>query len=126
VTRRLAALIFAALALFAAGFHACLILGAPWGGLTMAGHWPGVLPVEGRLVSVLSAVLLALMAWTVLQRGGVLADRFPNWAIWVVVAYMALGVVANLATPVAAERNLWVPILLLQLACALRLALVRR
>ena len=57
-----AAWIYAALTAVVCTFHLAVILGAPLGHLTMGGRWEGALPVEGRIGSALSMLLLAAMA----------------------------------------------------------------
>ena len=110
------AALYAVLAMGVAGFHLAVILGAPWGRLTMGGRWPGVLPLRARLLSALSAGLILGMA-AVLWRGG------PPAAIWAVVAVSALAVLANAATLSAPERRLWLPVTVVMLAAAFSVAL---
>jgi hypothetical protein len=110
------AVLYAVLALGVAGFHLAVILGAPWGSLTMGGRWPGVLPLRARLLSALSAGLILGMA-AVLWRGG------PPVALSGVVALSALAVLANAATPSAPERRLWLPVTIVMLVAALSVAL---
>ncbi len=117
-----AAWIYAALTAVVCGFHIGIMLGAPWGHLTMGGRWDGVLPVEGRVASALSFGLLGVMAYVVLARAGVIARRLPGWAIWVVVALLAVGVVEHILTPSAAERALWLPQIVVMLVCAVVVA----
>lgn len=110
------AVVFAALAGGVVLFHAAIILGAPWGRLTMGGRWPGVLPPGARVLSTLSALLMVVMA-AVLWRGG------PGWAVWTVVGLSVLAVVANAATPSRAERRLWLPVTVVMALAALSVAL---
>jgi len=119
---RAAAWIFAALTAVVVAFHLSGILGAPVGHLTMGGRWPGVLPLEGRIAAGLSAVLMVSLALVVLGRAGILPVRPSRLAIWLVVGLMGLSVVMHLATPSAAERALWLPQILVMLACALVVA----
>lgn len=107
-------------------FHLALILGAPLGHLTMGGRWAGALPLEGRITSAVSIVILTGLAVVVLARAGVVALRLPDWAIWAVVAYLAVGVALHVATPSAAERALWLPQIAAMLACAVMVARRRR
>lgn len=92
-------------------FHLALIAGAPWGYLTMAGRWPGVLPAAGRAVSALSVLVLGGMGFAVLSMAGVTGWVPPKSASFAVLAYMALAIVAHVATPSAAERRLWLPVI---------------
>ena len=93
-------------------FHAAVILGAPWGHLTMGGRWDGALPLPARGLSVVSAALILLMASVVAARVGLLAWRFPAWSMYVVMAVMVLSLAMHVATPSAAERQLWLPVIL--------------
>ena len=112
LTRR-AAQLFALLASIVAVFQLALIAGAPWGHLTWGGRYPGVLPPGMRGVAAVSLLLMLAFAWIVLARAGF---RVPfirsrmRGATWGVVAYCALGVVANAATPSRSERALWLPV----------------
>ena len=117
-----AAWIYAALTAVVCVFHLAIILGAPWGHLTMGGRWDGALPWQGRVVSALSMSLLAGLAVVVLARAGVLRLRLPGWAIWVVMAILGVAVVEHLLTPSAAERDLWLPQILVMLVCAVVVA----
>jgi len=42
--------------------------------------------------------------------------------VWVVAAFLAVGLVLNLATPSAAERAIWAPVSFLLLVCSLIVA----
>ena len=117
-----AAWIYAGLTAVVSAFHLSLILGAPLGHLTMGGTWQGALPGEGRVASALAMVLLAAMALVVLARARVLRLAVPTFAIWAVVGMLAIGVVQHVATPSAAERALWLPLILVMLVCALVVA----
>lgn len=100
-------------------FHLAAILGAPVGHLTMGGRWPGVLPLRVRLLSLLSAGILVLMARTVLVRAEVLSGRVPEWSLRAMLAYLALAILAHVATPSSAERKLWLPMILVMTFAAL-------
>lgn len=104
-------------------FHLAVILGAPVGHLTMGGRWRGALPPVGRLAAALSASLLTGLALVVLARAGVIGLDLPGWSIWAVVGVTALSVLAHIATPSAAERALWLPVILVMLASVLVVAL---
>ncbi|HRQ78409.1 MAG TPA: hypothetical protein PLY94_07390 [Gemmatimonadaceae bacterium] len=100
-------------------FQLALVAGAPWGQLTQGGRVSGVLPLAGRLIALVSAILL--VAFIVAIRARARTDRFRRVA-WAVVAYCALGIVANAATPSAAERALWLPIVTLMFGASLHVA----
>lgn len=123
---RLAAIVFAALTALVVAFQLALAMGAPWGAAAMGGAFPGVYPPAMR--AVVQAAILALVAAIVLSRAGVaLATwRGPSrWLVWVVVALLAVGVVLNLITPSGIERLVWVPVVSLLFAAALRVAVAR-
>lgn len=106
-------------------FQLALVGGAPWGELTQGGGAPGVLSLPARAVAAVSAVLLVGMGVIVRARVGLLtapwASRLAR-LVWFVVAYCALGVLANAATPSAAERRLWLPVVVVMLVCSVRVA----
>lgn len=107
------ALVFNGLAAVVVLFQLALALGAPWGELTWGGQFPGTLPAAMRLVCFLSASLLGVFALVVSVRAGLLLPRWQRTArklVWVVVAYAAVGVVANALTPSEWERLLWLPV----------------
>jgi hypothetical protein len=52
------------------------------------------------------------MASVVAARAGLLARQFPAWCIHAVVAFMVLSIAMHVATPSAAERQLWLPVIL--------------
>lgn len=107
-------------------FQLALAAGVSWGHLTWGGRFPGKLPNRMRGVAIFSAVLLAIFAFIVQVRAGVL---LPEWQglsqllIWVVVAYSALGVVANAITPSRWERVIWLPVVLGMLVCSALVAM---
>lgn len=109
-------MLFAVLAAVVVAFHLAMILGAPWGALTMGGRWPGVLPARARVLSAASAVLTLGMA-AVLWREG------PGWALWGVVGLMLVSVVANAATRAEGERRLWLPVSLAMFLAAVSVAI---
>jgi hypothetical protein len=110
-------------------FQIALVLGAPWGDLTWGGKFSGQLPGTMRGAAMFSATLLLCFVVIVETRAGVL---FPAWTpisrilIWMVVAYCALGVVANAITPSYWERIIWLPVVSLMLVCSLIVALNRK
>jgi hypothetical protein len=123
-----AACLFAALVALGVAFHLALIGGLPWGELTMGGRYPGRLPLHMRAVSLVSACLLIAFAVIVATAAGLL---FPDVrtaasrAIWFVVGYCALGVLANSATRSKRERAIWLPVVSLMLAASLNVAMAR-
>jgi hypothetical protein len=109
---KIGAWVFLAGSAMTVAFHTAMMLGAPWGHLTMGGRWAGALPLPARGLSAVSAVLILLMASVVAARAGLLAWRFPAWSTSVVVAFMVLSIAMHVATPSAAERHLWLPVIL--------------
>ena len=119
MTKTKAALTFNLLAVLIIIFQLALALGMPWGELTWGGSFPGVLPPHMRGVCVFSAILLIAFAWVVSVRTGFLfpsQQKTSRKLIWVVVAYSALGVIANIMTPSFWERVVWLPVALVLLA----------
>jgi hypothetical protein len=123
---KVGALLFAAGAGITLAFHLAMILGAPWGHLTMGGRWEGALPLAARGLSAASAALTILMALVVAAKAGLLNWRFPVWAFRAVLVLMALSVVLHLATPSRAERRLWLPVILAMAAGTIAVAWGRR
>jgi hypothetical protein len=120
-----AAWVFAGAAAAVVLFHLAVIGGAPWGHLTMGGRWEGSLPWPARVLSALSAGLVAAMAAVILGRAGLFAWRPGPAAMGLVLAVSALAVVANAATPSAAERALWLPVTIVMLGAAIWVAVAR-
>ena len=91
----------------------------------MGGAFPGQYPPAMRVASIFQAALIALIAGVVLSRAGVALTRWSHasrWLVWIVVAFLAVGLVLNLATPSAAERVIWAPVLFFLLVCSLMVA----
>lgn len=114
----LAAMLFVLPALYTVIFQLAVTFGAPWGHLTLGGRWPGALPPPIRLLSFLQALLAVAMIVAVLDRGGVIALGWPDWAYYATVAMCALSTLANAATPSKPERRLGLPIAALMLVTA--------
>ncbi|MEI6846710.1 MAG: hypothetical protein WCK32_01535 [Chlorobiaceae bacterium] len=117
----IAAKVFACLILFIILFQLGLALGAPWGAFAWGGAYRGTLPTAMRLASAGSIFLLVAFMCIVLIRAGVMAPRWQSVSkkgIWIVVSYLALGVIANTATPSHHERMLWLPVTVLMLMCS--------
>jgi len=120
-----AAHVFTLCTLGVVAFQLALIGGAPWGSLTQGGGSSGALSAPARAVAAVSAVLLVGMILIVRARAGLLATPWASRlarSVWFVVAYCALGVIANAATPSATERRLWLPVVLVMLLTSLRVA----
>ena len=121
----IAALVYLAATLVVVGFQVALALGAPWGAYAMGGRFPGRFPPPMRLLAVVQAVVLGLLALVVLGSAGLISSGLTEWPwlIWVVVAFSAVSVVMNAASPSPGERRLWVPVGLVMLASSLVVAL---
>ena len=115
---RISATLFAVVALF----QIALILGAPWGSLTQGGSHSSSLPATGRVIAVVSAVLVILMVLVVLARVGEgpftsLSSTTLNIAFWITLAYTGLAVLMNLVKWSVPERLLWVPVTVALFSC---------
>jgi hypothetical protein len=98
-----------------AGFEAALALGAPLGNAA----WGGAnahLAMGLRIASAGSMAVWVLAALVVLGRAGYRVSRIPyrvcHTGTWVLVGYLALGTLMNLASPSNWERFLQAPIAL--------------
>lgn len=120
ITHAHSANVFTVLAGLAVAFQLALVAGAPWGALTQGGMVAGVLPPSGRGIALVSAALLVLFIYLVRGRAGS-RTRFRR-AVWVVVAYCAIGMIANAVTRSAAERALWLPVVTAMFVTSLHVA----
>jgi hypothetical protein len=100
----LAAVSAAVLMAAAGAFQLALAAGLALGDATMGGRAAtvdGVLQPRFRAIAVGSAAVLALAAWLVLGRAGLVPGPFGGqalvWAAWVVAGFMALNTVTNLS-----------------------------
>lgn len=94
-------------------FQVALVFGAPWGELTLGGKYRGKLPYIARVIAVISSLILAGCAVIVLARANIafgFMRSSSDWLVWCVVAYMAIAVVMNFATPSSRERKVWLPV----------------
>ncbi|PWF48537.1 hypothetical protein [Massilia glaciei] len=121
-----AAIVFSVLVLFVSLFQLALAVGMPWGRLAFGGRHPGTLPARMRIASVLSGLLLLAFGLIVCARASLVLPEFAQLsaaAVWAVVGYSAIGVVANMATPSKWERIIWTPIAVLMLITSSAVAL---
>lgn len=120
-----AALVFSFFCGIVVLFQLALAAGAPWGGVAMAGKYPGRWPAPMRVAAVVQAGLLLAFGVVVMVRAGLV---FPDWyqtscgLIWGVVAISAVSCVMNLITPVRMERLLWAPVGAVLTICSLMVA----
>jgi len=117
-----AAAAFAILAAFPILGQMALVIGAPWGSITLGGRWPGVLPPRLRLAALAQAAILTALALIALDHGGYLDIGLPPYAIWVTAAVTCISAVLNNITPSRIERRLWGPVTILMALAALTLA----
>lgn len=120
MSRPVFARVFTVVTSIVIAFQLALVAGAPWGRLTQGGRVDGPLPLGARAVALFSAVLLAIFIHMVRARAAS-PPRFAR-AVWGVVAYCAVGIVANAITPSAAERALWLPVVSLMFVASLQVA----
>jgi hypothetical protein len=121
--------ILAALVLgLVAVFQVLLALALPFGHAAWGGAHR-VLPARLRFASALSAIPLALAAWIVLARTGVVAAPLQpatvRIATWVAFCMLALNTVANSASKSRIERGLMTPAAFVCAACLLIAALAK-
>lgn len=117
---------FSVIALIAVAFHLALALGMPWAELSWGGKYHGRLPAPMRVASVASAVVLVVVALVVLIRAGLLLPRWHSLsqkAIWIVVAYCGVAVLAHIFTPSKWERIVWLPVVVILFVTALLVAM---
>jgi hypothetical protein len=121
-----AAIVFAVVVVVAVAFQFALALGAPWGSYAMGGKFPGRFPTSMRVVAVVQAIILVLLAAVVLARAGLALDSWAqasSWLIWVVVAFSGVSLVLNSISSSAGERRTWVPVAVVMLGSSLVVAL---
>ena len=117
-----AAIIFTVLMGALAIFQAALIAGAPLGHFAWGGQ-QRILPPGLRIGSAVAIVLYGLFALTLLMRAGLLAP-WPDmsWimpASWIILAYLALGVVVNAISRSLPERLTMTPLIVVLLVLGL-------
>ena len=121
----IAAILFTALAAFVAAFQLALVVGAPWGEVTLGGRYRGALPARMRIAALFSAILLTGFAVIVLARAELAfvgLRSLSSKLVWAVAAYCLAGSVLNYITPSKRERALWFPVVVAMLVCCLCVA----
>ena len=107
-------------------FQAALTFGAPFGVAALGGANPGQLPTALRLVTGVAAVVWLFAVTVVLARGGHTLVPVPEVVsrvgIWVVVAFLGVGVLMNFASSSPWERFGWGPYTLIMLVLSVVLA----
>jgi hypothetical protein len=107
-----AAIAAATLVVGVAAFQVALALGLPLGQATFGGKArtkDGVLQGVFRVLAVVQAAALLLLAWIFLARAGVVdfplfGAAFLFWATWLILAFLVLNTLANLTAPHPVER----------------------
>ncbi|MDT0274994.1 hypothetical protein [Blastococcus goldschmidtiae] len=108
-----------------AAFQVLLVAGAPLGRYAWGGQHV-VLPVTLRIGSAVSIALYAVFALVVLQAADavdVLPSGQADVGIWVLTAYLGIGVVMNAVSRSRPERLIMTPVALALAAVCLVLAL---
>lgn len=112
--------IYAYLTVATALFQLGLAAGMPWGEMTMAGKFPGVLPPQMRFAAIVQALLLLLFAGSVLAYTGITFSHYRELSgklIWPIFAFSIIACVLNTITPSRKERLLWAPVTYVLLVC---------
>lgn len=108
-------------------FQLALVLGAPMGEYTMGGQNHGRLPIKLRVGAAISMLVNLAIAGHYLAQTGFVQTLLPaqlnQVANWSLVAFTAIGLLMNSISRSKKERQMWVPVLLLSLACAIIVAL---
>lgn len=121
-----AALTFTVFAAIGALFQLALACGVPWGSLAMGGRFPGKFPPVMRLLAFVQMGILAGFALIVLSAANVILlewSAISRSAIWIVVTFCMLSVIANLATPSKWERRIWAPVAVILVVSVMAVAL---
>lgn len=120
-----AALVVCALLAALSAFQILLVVGRPLGRFAWGGTHD-VLPLHLRVGSAISIVLYGLFAVLVLDRAEIidlLPDAVVDVGIWVLVGYLALGVLLNGMSRSRPERNVMTPTVLVLAVLTLVVAL---
>lgn len=122
----IAALILFIVQLLVAVFQWTLVLGSPFGEHTLGGQNKGKLPKKLRVVSFFSMLVnLAIAGHYYAQTGALqtlLNTELNEIANWALVGFFAIGLSMNAISRSKKERNLWVPVLIVSLICAILVA----
>jgi hypothetical protein len=105
-------------------FHLGLVLGRPWGRITMGGQHLGKLPKNMRLVAFAAIFLLIFFLFNVLSQSCLM---FTEWqfltskTIWIVVVFNFMTLIGNLITKSKWERIIWAPVAAVMFSCVILL-----
>jgi hypothetical protein len=102
-------------------FQLALILGAPWGEAAWGGQYR-VLPTFYRVGSVTSIGLYLFFVWALRRREQHPRDKFARVTAWILVAYSAVGVIANSASSSRYENLIWAPVAVVLTICMFLIA----
>ncbi len=103
-------------------FHICLILGKPWGHLTMAGKFRGELPAKMKMFSGLSILILFSVSLMVEIGSGNIVFGSQNLRQKLLISAIGFNIIQtilHIITPSKWERILWLPIISIMLICSL-------
>lgn len=121
-----AALLFSAVIAALGVFQLALAAGAPLGRFAWGGGHER-LPTGFRIGSLVSILVYAVFAFVVLERARLTAilpsSDIAGVGIWVITAYMALGILMNAISRSAPERIVMTPVALVLFATSLVVAL---
>lgn len=122
----IAALLLFIVQLLVSVFQWTLVLGSPFGEYTLGGQNKGKLPKKLRVVSFFSMLVnLAIAGHYYAQTGALqtlLNTELNEIANWALVGFFAIGLSMNAISRSKKERNLWVPVLIVSLICAILVA----
>ncbi len=108
-------------------FQFALVLGAPMGEYTMGGQNVGRLPNRLRAAAAFSMLVNLAIGGHYLAQTPMAIKLLPAdlnaIANWVLVGFIGLGLMLNSISRSKKERNMWVPVILLSLVCAVIVAL---
>ena len=92
-------------------FQLALVFGAPMGEYAYGGQMPGKLPVQYRVSSAISFLLMLAIAGHYLAQLGVvpklLSPELNQWVNWGLIGFAALAAVMNNITRSVKEKRLW-------------------
>ena len=121
-----AAITFTVVIALLAIFQEALIFGAPLGRFAWGGQ-SDVLPTRLRRGSVIAIILYAAFSVILLTTSGILSlpvlEPVAGLLCWMIVAYLAIGVVMNAFSRSKPERLVMTPVAVLLAVCALIVAL---
>lgn len=119
------ALLFTVILALLAVFQLALIFGAPLGRFAWGGR-DRVLPSRKRIGSAIAILLYGVMVVVAWDRVGVISvfpDVVTQVAMWVIFAYLVLGIIMNAASRSKPERYTMVPVSVVLSSLALLIAM---